>query len=40
VQFSTDDATRPSSADPSAGRRSGKLWAALALSLSPRIVSW
>jgi len=40
VQFSTDDATRPSSADPSAGRRSAKLWAALALSLSPRIVSW
>jgi len=40
VQFSTDDATRPSSADPSAGRRSAKLWAALGLRLSPRIVSW
>ena len=40
VQFSTDDATRPSSARPSDARRSGKLWAALALRLSPPIVSW
>ncbi len=40
LQFSTDDATRPTSARPSDARRSGKLWAALALRLSPRIVSW
>ncbi len=40
VQFSTDDATRPTSARPSDARRSGKLWAALALRLSPPIVSW
>ena len=40
VQFSTDDATRPTSARPSDARRSGKLWAALALRLSPSIVSW
>jgi hypothetical protein len=40
VQFSTDDATRPTSARPSDARRGGKLWAALALRLSPRIVSW
>jgi len=40
VQFSTDDATRPSSARPSDARRSGKLWVALALRLSPPIVSW
>jgi hypothetical protein len=40
VQFSTDDSTRPSSANPSDVRRSAKLWAALALRLSPRIVSW
>lgn len=40
VQFNTDDATRPTSADPSNARRSVKLWAALALRLSPPIVSW
>src|SRR5881628_2698136 len=40
AQFSTDDATRPTSASPSDARRSAKLWAALALRLSPRIVSW
>jgi hypothetical protein len=40
VQFNTDDSTRPTSADPSDARRSAKLWAALALRLSPRIVSW
>ena len=40
VQFSTDDATRPTSARPSDARRSGKLWAALALRLTPGIVSW
>jgi len=40
VQFSTDDATRPTSARPSDARRSGKLWAGLALRLSPPIVSW
>ena len=40
VQFSTDDATRPSSARPSDARRSGKLWAALALRLSPPVMSW
>jgi len=40
LQFSTDDATRPSSARPSDAGRSGKLWAALALRLSPPIVSW
>ena len=40
VQFSTDDATRPTSARPSEARRSGKLWAALALRFFPTIVSW
>ena len=40
VQFSADDATRLSSASPSDARRSAKLWAALALRLTPRIVSW
>jgi hypothetical protein len=40
VQFSTDEATRPTSARPSAARRSGKLWAALALRFFPPIVSW
>ena len=40
LQFSTDDATRPTSARPSDARRSGKLWAALAVRLSPPIVSW
>ena len=40
VQFSTDDATRPTSARPSEARRSGKLWAALALRFFPSIVSW
>jgi len=40
VQFSTDDATRPTSARPSEARRSGKLWAALALRFFPPIVSW
>jgi hypothetical protein len=40
AQFSTDDATRPASASPSDARRSAKLWAALALRLSPPIVSW
>ena len=40
VQFSSDDATRPTSARPSDARRGDKLWAALALRLSPRVVSW
>jgi len=40
VQFSNDDATRPTSARPNEVRRSGKLWAALAVRLSPPIVSW
>ena len=40
VQFSTDDATRPTSARPNEARRSGKLWAALALRFFPPIVSW
>jgi len=40
AQFSTDDATRPTSASPSDARRSAKLWAALALRLSPPVVSW
>jgi Bacterial protein of unknown function (Gcw_chp) len=40
VQFNADDATRPASAAPNDARRSAKLWAALALRLSPRIVSW
>ena len=40
AQFSTDDATRPTSARPSDARRSVKLWAALALRLSGPIVSW
>ena len=40
VQFSTDDATRPTSASPSDARRSAKLWAALVVRLSPRIVTW
>src|SRR5437879_2997769 len=35
VQFSTDDATRPTSASPSDARRSAKLWAALVVQLSP-----
>src|SRR6058998_1111884 len=40
VQFSTDNATRPISARPSDAGRSGKLWAALSLRLTPGIVSW
>ena len=40
VQFSTDNATRPISARPSDSGRSGKLWAALSLRLTPGIVSW
>jgi hypothetical protein len=40
VQFSTDGATRATSARPSDALRSVKLWAALALRLSPPIVSW
>lgn len=40
VQASIDDATRPTTADLADARRSVKLWAALALRLSPRLVSW
>jgi len=40
TQFSADPATRPTTADPSDARRSVKLWAALALRLTPAIVSW
>ena len=40
TQFSADPATRPTTADPSDARRSVKRWAALALRLSPAIVSW
>src|SRR5207245_1760464 len=40
VQFSTDNATRPISARPSDAGRSGGLWAALSLRLTPGIVSW
>jgi len=40
VQFSTDNATRPMSARPSDAGRSGKLWSALSLRLTPGIVSW
>ena len=40
AQFSTDDATRPTSASPRDARRSGKMWAAVSLRLTPGIVAW
>lgn len=40
AQFSTDDATRPTSASPSDARRSVKLWATLSLRLTRPVVSW
>ena len=40
AQFSTDDATRPTSASPRDAGRSGKMWAAVGLRLTPGIVSW
>ncbi len=40
AQFSTDDATRPTSASPRDAGRSGKMWATVSLRLTPGIVSW